>query len=261
MMRRGFTLPELLVSLTLVGVLGAAVVGLLRGTQDAYRAESQQIDVRQNLRIAAALLPGELKELNAVDGDLVAMGAAALVILFIFSVYWGYFAFFEIIWKGQTPGKRLTGIRVIKDSGRPINVYEAIGRNLMRAVDWMPGMYIAGIVSMMISRQNRRLGDHVVGSVVVHDKRPEQIRPEWSSAPPQAASNPAISLITPEELVLIETYLQRRLDLDPTVRDATAYKIATRITARTKIERDPTQSLDDFLENIAKQVRDTARFR
>ncbi len=80
MTRRGFTLPELLVALGLLGVLGAAVVGLLRGTQDAYRAQSQQFDVRQNLRIAAAFLPGELRELDAIDGDLVAMGAAALTI-------------------------------------------------------------------------------------------------------------------------------------------------------------------------------------
>lgn len=80
MRRRGFTLPELLVALTLLGLLGAAVVGLMRGTQDAYRAQAQQIDVRQNLRIAAAFLPMELRELDAADGDLVAMGAAALTI-------------------------------------------------------------------------------------------------------------------------------------------------------------------------------------
>ena len=78
--RRGFTLPELLVAMTLLGVLGIAVVGLLRGTQDAYRSESQQIDVRQNLRIAAAFLPIELRELDAADGDLVAMGANAITI-------------------------------------------------------------------------------------------------------------------------------------------------------------------------------------
>ena len=80
MTRRGFALPELLVALSVLGVLGAAVVGLLRGTQDAYRAQSQQIEVRQNLRIAAAFLPGELRELDAIDGDLVAMGAAAITI-------------------------------------------------------------------------------------------------------------------------------------------------------------------------------------
>src|SRR5262249_13571039 len=139
--------------------------------------------------------------------------AMALVILFLFSVYWGYFAFFEIIWKGQTPGKRIIGIRVIKDSGRPINAYEAIGRNLLRSVDALLGMYIVGIVSMMISAQKRRVGDYVVVSVVVHDKKPEQIRPEWSPAPQAAQASPAGAQVAADELVLIETYLQRRLDL------------------------------------------------
>lgn len=67
-------------ALTLLGVLGAAVVGLLRGTQDAYRTQSQRIDVNQNLRIAATFLPIELRELDAVDGDLIAMGTSAITI-------------------------------------------------------------------------------------------------------------------------------------------------------------------------------------
>jgi uncharacterized RDD family membrane protein YckC len=187
--------------------------------------------------------------------------APALVILFLFCVYWGYFAFFEVMWKGQTPGKRLAGIRVIKDSGRALNVYEVIGRNLLRSVDWLPGMYITGIVSMMISRRNQRLGDYLAGSIVVHDKRAEQIRPEWSSGAKQISPSPELSKITPEELILIETYLQRRHTLELGFRDATALKIATRMTAKTGIERSRDQSLDDFLENIARQVRDSARFR
>jgi uncharacterized RDD family membrane protein YckC len=187
--------------------------------------------------------------------------APALLVIFLFCIYWGYFAFFEIIWKGQTPGKRVAKIRVIKNSGRPVNVYEIIGRNLLRGVDWLPGMYIVGLVSMMISRQNQRLGDHLVGSVVVHDKRSEDVRPEWSSSTAQTAASPELTKIAPEELVLIETYLQRRLSLEFAVRDATAHEIATRITAKTGIERAPDQSLDEFLETIAKQVRDGARFR
>ena len=185
----------------------------------------------------------------------------ALLILFSFCIYWGYFAFFEVIWRGQTPGKRIARIRVIKDSGRAINVYEAMGRNLLRAVDWLPGMYIAGIVSMMISRQNQRLGDHLVGSIVVHDKRTDEIPPAWSSHTGNVSAVPQLSKITPDELVLIETYLQRRDTLEFGFRDATALKLTNRITARTGIERAADQSLDDFLESIAKQVRDSARFR
>jgi len=184
----------------------------------------------------------------------------AVLVFWVFSVYWGYFAFFEIIWKGQTPGKRMAGIRVIKDSGRALNVYETIGRNLLRAVDWLPGMYAAGIVSMMLSRQNQRLGDHLVGSIVVHDKRAAEIRPEWYSDAGQTSANPQLAKISPEELVLIETYLQRRYSLEPGYRDATAYQVADRVAAKTGISRAPEQSVDDFLESIAQQVRNNSRF-
>jgi uncharacterized RDD family membrane protein YckC len=187
--------------------------------------------------------------------------AAAIVVFIVFGAYWGYFAFFEIIWKGQTPGKRFVKIRVIKESGRPINAYEAIARNLLRAVDMMPTMYIAGLVTMMISPRNKRLGDYVAGSVVVHEKLPELLRPDWSSASEPSSNDSSLSKITPNELVLVETYLQRRWDLDSTVRSDTGYKIASLITAKTGIARAPEQSLDDFLEAVARQVRDSARLR
>jgi uncharacterized RDD family membrane protein YckC len=185
----------------------------------------------------------------------------AIFILFIFCVYWGYFAFFEILWKGQTPGKRLAKIRVIKESGRPINAYEAIARNLLRAIDGLPGMYGVGIVCMMFNGQNRRIGDFVAGTVVVHDQRTDEVRPDWNTAVEAALTNPQLAQVTSEELVLIETYLQRRFQLDLFVRNRTASQIASRITAKTGLQRDPNQSTDDFLEAVARQIRDTARFR
>ena len=54
---------------------------------------------------------------------------AALIVAYFFMDV-GYFAFFESVWNGQTPGKRWTHLRVIKDSGRPIGVPDAILRNL-----------------------------------------------------------------------------------------------------------------------------------
>lgn len=185
----------------------------------------------------------------------------ALVILFMFCVYWGYFAAFEILWRGQTPGKRMAGIRVINDTGRPINVYEGVARNLLRAVDALPGFYVVGLVSMMISRRNQRLGDHLAGSIVVHEKRPDEARPEWVTAQRATESVPQLLVVTPEELVLIETYLQRRDSYQLGIREQTACKIAERITAKTGIQRPAEQSLDDFLESVARQVRDGARYR
>ena len=187
--------------------------------------------------------------------------APALLILFLFCVYWGYFACFEVIWKGKTPGKRVAGIRVIKESGRSLNVYEVIGRNLLRAVDALPFLYGVGIITAMVTRKHQRLGDLLVGSIVVHERKIDKVDLDWSSSAEKTPANPQVSSISPEELVLIETYLQRRLTLDPAVSDATAYKIATRIAAKTGIPRAPDQSLDAFLESIAKQMRDTARYR
>ena len=106
------------------------------------------------------------------------LGPAA-AILIGFCIYWGYFAFFEIIWSGRTPGKRLASIRVIKESGRPINAYEAIGRNILRAIDFLPAMYGLGLVVMMLNRNSRRLGDYLAGTVVIHDRKSKDSRPNW----------------------------------------------------------------------------------
>jgi len=97
----------------------------------------------------------------------------ALLVVFIFLLQWGYFAAFEIFWKGQTPGKRQTGIRVINETGREASVYEAIARNLLRAVDSLPGVYAVGAIVMFISPQHKRIGDYVAGTIVIHDRKPE----------------------------------------------------------------------------------------
>ena len=186
----------------------------------------------------------------------------AIAIFVGFAIYWGYFAIFEIIWKGQTPGKRVAGIRVIKESGRPINAFEAIGRNFMRAVDMQPGLlYGVGLVSMMLNQQSRRLGDFVAGTVVVHEKPTDEVRPTWNTAVEDTSASGGIGQVTAEELVLIETYLSRRFELDPDVRLRTAIQIADRIKTKTGLQPQPHQHVDDFLEQAARRVRDRGRFQ
>jgi len=185
----------------------------------------------------------------------------ALAIFVGFAIYWGYFAVFEIIWRGQTPGKRIAGIRVIKHSGRPINAFEAIGRNLMRAVDGMPGVYGVGLVCMMLNKESRRLGDFVAGTVVVHEKPSDQVRPTWNTASQMTSDSGEMVQVTADELVLIETYLSRRFELEPEVRLRTAIQIAERIKLRTGLQPQAHQHVDDFLEEAARRVRDSGRFR
>jgi uncharacterized RDD family membrane protein YckC len=187
---------------------------------------------------------------------------AAITVLILYCLYWGYFAFFEIIWNGQTPGKRLVGIRVIKDSGRPITPLEAIGRNIMRAIDMFPGIfYIVGLICMMLNNRNKRLGDFIAGTVLVHDKEIETVSSIWNPGGIFSLTNLQTSKITAEELLLIETYLNRRSELDPMARKNNARKIVSMIEAKTGVERMEGQLDDAFLEAVARKVRDNARYR
>ena len=113
------------------------------------------------------------------------------------SSIWGYSALFEAFWNGQTPGKRLFNIRVIKDSGRQITLFEALARNLLRVVDMFPPpVYFVGLVSMLCNRQQKRLGDFVAGTIVIHERASEQPRLEITAAalPPPSTSRPRLSL-------------------------------------------------------------------
>lgn len=210
--------------------------------------------------IAALIFIFSMPRGSSVFTFLPSLIGPALAVFLLFSIYWGYFAIFEILWKGQTPGKRYAGIRVIKESGSPINAFEAVGRNLMRAVDAMPGIYGVGLVCMMCNRQSRRLGDFVAGTVVVHEKPTEEVRPTWSTSTESNSATLASGHATADDLALIETYLSRRWELEKLVRLNTAIQIADRIKAKTGLESQPHQHVDDFLEEAARKIRDSGRF-
>jgi uncharacterized RDD family membrane protein YckC len=187
-------------------------------------------------------------------------GAIVLVLL-PFCLYWGYFAFFEVLWQGRTPGKRLAGIRVIHQSGRPMTAIECIGRNLMRGVDILPGMYGVGLICMMCNAQNRRVGDFIAGTIVVHDKALETAAPSWGNKSEGQNVQPELRKLSPDDLVLIETYLNRRYEIDQVVRTTTAQRIVAMISQKSGVPKPADQRDDDFLETIARQLRDGAVFR
>jgi uncharacterized RDD family membrane protein YckC len=187
--------------------------------------------------------------------------AMALWILVFFCIYWGYFAIFEVVWKGQTPGKRWAGIRVIKDSGRPINTFEAIARNLLRAVDSLPGMYAAGVVTMLLNRRNRRLGDFVAGTLVVHESSEREASIFFNTAQ-SSTSVPQAAQLTLQQAELIEAFLSRRLDIPEAIRRQNAKKIADMMATALAIpaEARPADN-EDFLEILVKEFRNRARLR
>lgn len=185
---------------------------------------------------------------------------AALAVLVAFLLQSGYFVFFEALWNGQTPGKRHMHLRVIKDSGRPISVYDAVARNLLRIVDSLPGLYAVGITSMLLSSQNKRLGDYVAGTVVVHERPLEQqTEVRWKSA----GQNPAydVTRISPEEFQLIEAFLLRRTQLAAEVRSHMASEIIARLASKLEIPAEEALRPEPLLEALATEYRNRAQFR
>lgn len=193
-------------------------------------------------------------------GNLTTEWAWALVILVLFLLYAGYFAFFEAIWNGQTPGKRFAQLRVMKDDGRPISAYDAIARNLLRAVDSLPMLYGVGVISVLVSKNNKRLGDFVAGTVVVHEKTLEGARPFLETTRPVDGPVFNTAVITTDELRLIETFFSRRDSLDPGIRTSMAAQIARRIGEKLNVRVVGWPQTEQFLESVLDQYRSTGRF-
>jgi uncharacterized RDD family membrane protein YckC len=191
----------------------------------------------------------------------------ALLILSVFLLMYGYFTCFEILWNGQTPGKRMIGLRVVKISGRPLTPAETIGRNLMRIVDSLPAFYAVGVIAALTNPQNKRLGDFVAGSIVVREGSLKEMMPVWQASPTEMSQAAAGAPLAPlgahalsmEELTLIDTFLHRRHNLAPDVRARMASEILERV--RPKLSLPPGDaSAESILESAAYQRRSTGAF-
>jgi uncharacterized RDD family membrane protein YckC len=189
-----------------------------------------------------------------------AVWITAILIFLYFLLMYGYFMLFESIWNGQTPGKRLTHIRVIKDSGQPITAIDAVGRNLLRLVDQLPFAYGIGVLCAWISPQSKRLGDYVAGTVVVHEKPFETVAPQWDAPARASMHQYGANRLTPEEFALVETFLSRRSALDAGVRYDTAASIVRRIGSKLTLPLE-SPSAEKLLEELSYERRSTAGYR
>ncbi|HEV3011031.1 MAG TPA: RDD family protein [Burkholderiales bacterium] len=124
-----------------------------------------------------------------------------VVLLAAFFVEWLLPAWFEATWGGQTPGKRLFGIAVLNDDGTPLRWPGALTRNLLRAVDFLPFLYGFGLVTMLLNRDFKRLGDLAAGTVVVYHSREAEPARKIPEAPPVP---PPVALDLDEQRAVLE---------------------------------------------------------
>lgn len=194
-------------------------------------------------------------------GALGGIGQSVGIIAFVtlsFVLLWGYYIVFETVWSGQTPGKRVLGIRVIKTSGYPIQFSESAIRNLVRLIDFLPSLYGIGVVVMFLSPRSRRLGDYAAGTLVIKERIPVAIRDLAAPLSPGVTSGPAttsppdvtvglvpplgtidpeelawdLGALTPHDLQVARAYLERVPSLPADTRDRIGREIAGRLAPR-----------------------------
>ena len=198
---------------------------------------------------------------------------SAVMILLLFLVFSSYFAFFEWLWSGQTPGKRWMKLRVIREDGRPITFWEAAVRNLLRVFDMVPPpFYSIGLISVFSTSRDQRIGDLVAGTVVVREREAEA--PEFAQVFAAPVSDPALrrsfkpveftaslSSLTDSEIQVVETFLRRRWDLSDVPRQWMAWRVSLPILYKIRPTYDlATFSYEGFLEELLHRYLQEHRF-
>ena len=145
---------------------------------------------------------------SPADGPLL-FWIVVIILLCTLLIYIGYPIFFEMVWQGQTPGKRWVGIRVVSQYGLPLGLREVVLRNIFRMVDYFPSYGFVGLVSFLGTKYQQRVGDVVAGTIVIREfgnKEPFH----WPGGSGQSSyPKPGEGILTPKLSYAIGTYLSR----------------------------------------------------
>jgi uncharacterized RDD family membrane protein YckC len=202
--------------------------------------------------------------------------AMALLIIFAFLLWSSYFIIFEWRWNGQTPGKRWLKLRVIREDGRPLTLWEAAVRNLLRLLDMQPAIifpfYSIGIISVFVSMRGQRVGDLVAGTVVVREREAEA--PTFNQVFDSPVSDVAlrrackpvqftadVGPVTEREIEVVENFLRRRYDLPDHARMWMAWRVAMPLLYKLRPGYDlATFTYEGFLEELLHRYHERHRF-
>src|SRR5688572_30919767 len=176
--------------------------------------------------LGIVLLIGVVAGFGATLGSI----GGALLLIIGFAVWTGYFILFEGLRQGQTPGKRMVGIRVVSDTGNAVSLAAAVARNLLRIADFLPPPYLIGALLVALHPRGKRLGDIVAGTVVARDRPAEVVTGE----PSRARSREAPTLVQIPELTdgefhVLAEFVRRQGQLTAPARARLAAAISARL--------------------------------
>jgi uncharacterized RDD family membrane protein YckC len=198
------------------------------------------------LRIFAAVIPD-------LSGGMLVVG------YFVISIGFGMFC--EWLARGQTPGKRLLGLRVMDAQGLRLHFSQVVIRNLLRFVDMLPGLYLVGGVAMLCNARWQRLGDLAANTVVVrHTKRPEPDLAQLTGGKfnslrtiPHLAAR-LRQRVAPAEAQLVLQALLRREEFEPAARVELYRELAAHFREQVEFPPEIVETLADeqYLRNVAE---------
>lgn len=189
------------------------------------------------------------------NADAVELWLAAIALLLFFVIYVGYFVLFETLWQGQTPGKRIANIRVIRDDGRPVGLAQTTLRALLRPIDDF-FLGAVGAVFILFSKREKRLGDYLAGTLVVVDEQTPISATIILSDPAyeMAKTLPAIadvSRLLPDDFAIVRDYLQRRTAMTQKAKDQVSLQLARQVRVAIALRDLPEGTRPDmFLEAV-----------
>ena len=207
--------------------------------------------IKYGVMLAVLLFFGGLSALSESTSEAQDIFLLPLIILTFFVLMFGYDIFFEAFASGRTPGKAALGIRVVREGGRPCGFLAATIRNLVRVVDFLPASYLVGMISVLVTAKNQRVGDLAAGTIVVRDRKmPKNPPPVGATVPPSPqVAGWDVSAITSDELTAVRSFLARRFELDPEARYRLGWELAARL--RPKVGGADPSHPELFLEQLA----------
>ena len=167
---------------------------------------------------------------NALSGS----WGMAILILAQFAVLWGYYVAFEGLMDGQTPGKRIHRLRVVREGGFSVTFGVSAVRNLVRILDMQPVFfYLVGLGSLLTTRRGQRLGDLVAGTIVVREGvrelRPAPAVSDTAPVASDADASPALqTALSEDEFRVLDRFVERSVTLEPLRRAVLAGQLAER---------------------------------
>ena len=194
------------------------------------------------------------------------LAGVAIMLPAIFLVLYAYDVVFETFANGRTPGKMAARLRVVRVGGEPVDFMSSAIRNVLRLIDGIPLSYIPGIISILATKRNQRLGDLAAGTIVIHEEpvalpapRPGMPPPgPWGAPqyPPPPAWSPGpvwdVSQVTTEELAAVRSFLERRWEIEHIARGQLALQLADALWPKVA-GATPGLPPEQFLEQIAQQ--------